>query len=170
MIHLLARCPISSEKTRQGAPDGLGRDPPPCKPLLEARLRRDPQSPKAGVVSELLPRGAVEHLPQSLGTLLVEGVAGSFGARGSGNESIQEAPLVEIVWMASRTVCCPQPRLWAICGACSPLELARSIWHRCMVKVSLERSPAWRASRSSSENERTKIGVFMDLTVTRNLS
>jgi hypothetical protein len=32
--------------------------------------------------------------------------------------------------------------------------------------VFFERSPAWRALRSSSENERTKIGVFMDLTVT----
>jgi hypothetical protein len=31
----------------------------------------------------------------------------------------------------------------------------------------LERREAWRASRSSSENERTKIGVFMALSVTR---
>jgi hypothetical protein len=77
-------------------------------------------------------------------------------------------PLSLKSWMASRIVCCPQPRLSAIFGAYSPLELARSAWHRRMVKVSLERSPAWRASRSSSENERTKIGVFMDLTVTRN--
>ena len=77
-------------------------------------------------------------------------------------------PLSLKSWMASRTVCGPQPRLWAIFGAYSPLELARSAWHRRMVKVFFERSPAWRASRSSSENERTKIGVFMDLTVTRN--
>jgi hypothetical protein len=77
-------------------------------------------------------------------------------------------PLSLKSWMASRTVCCPQPRLSAIFGAYSPLELARSAWHRRMVKVSLERSPAWRASRSPSENERTKIGVFMALTVTRN--
>ena len=77
-------------------------------------------------------------------------------------------PLSLKSWMASRTVCRPQPRLSAIFGAYSPLELARSAWHRRMVKVSFERSPAWRASRSSSENERTKIGVFMDLTVTRN--
>jgi hypothetical protein len=77
-------------------------------------------------------------------------------------------PLSLKSWMASRIVCCPQPRLSAIFGAYSPLELARSAWHRRMVKVSLERSPAWRASRSPSENERTKIGVFMALTVTRN--
>src|SRR5919199_229248 len=77
-------------------------------------------------------------------------------------------PLSLKSWMASRTVCCPQPRLSAILGAYSPLELARSTWHRRKVKVFFERSPPWRASRSSSENERTKIGVFMALTVTRN--
>src|SRR5215210_1821000 len=77
-------------------------------------------------------------------------------------------PLSLKSWMASRTVCCPQPRFSAICGTCSPLELARSIWERRMVKVSLERSLAWRASRSPSENERTKIGVFIALTVTHN--
>jgi hypothetical protein len=38
----------------------------------------------------------MEHLPQSLGTLLIEGIAGSFGARGFSNESIQ-APLIEVV-------------------------------------------------------------------------
>src|SRR5215210_1304339 len=69
-------------------------------------------------------------------------------------------------WMASRTVCCPQPRFLAICGAYSPLELAKSIWLRRKVKASLERSPASKASRSSSENERTKIGGFMAITVT----
>jgi hypothetical protein len=36
-----------------------------------------------------------------------------------------------------------------------------------MVKVSLERRPALRRSRSSSDNERTKIGIFMEHTVTR---
>src|SRR5215212_4728341 len=71
-------------------------------------------------------------------------------------------------WMASRTVCCPQPRLRAILGAYSPLELASKIWHRRKVKAFFERNPAWRSSRSSSENERTRIGVFMVLTVTRN--
>src|SRR5215207_5198733 len=87
--------PSHSEKARQGGPDGLPGDPPPCKPLLEARLCCHLQSPKARVVSEL-PRAAVEHLPQSLGTLLVEGVPGPSGARGSGHESIH-APLVEVM-------------------------------------------------------------------------
>jgi hypothetical protein len=36
-----------------------------------------------------------------------------------------------------------------------------------MVKVSLERNPFSRLSRSSSDNGRTKIGVFMGITVTR---
>src|SRR5215203_1754574 len=87
--------PSHSEKARQGGPDGLPGDPPPCKPLLKARLCCHLQSPKARVVSEL-PRRAVEHLPQSLGTLLVEGVPGPSGARGSGHESIH-APLVEVM-------------------------------------------------------------------------
>jgi hypothetical protein len=76
-------------------------------------------------------------------------------------------PLSSKSWMASRTVCEAHPRFKAIFGAGSPRELARSIWLRRMVKVSLERSPFWRLSRSSSDNERTKIGVFMNITVTR---
>jgi hypothetical protein len=104
-------------------------------------LRPSPKSQGSSVVSELPPR-AVEHLPKSLGALfLVEGLAGSFGARGSGPESILR-PLWLNSWMASRTVCWPQPRLWAILGACSPLELASKIWDRRKVKASLERREA----------------------------
>src|SRR5215207_6113194 len=76
-------------------------------------------------------------------------------------------PLPLKSWMASRTVCEAHPRFKAIFGARSPLELARSICDRRMVKVSLERRPLWRLSRSSSDNGRTKIGVFMGVTVTR---
>src|SRR5438270_845659 len=71
-------------------------------------------------------------------------------------------------WMASRTVCCPQPRFSAICGTSSPLEEARSIWERRKVKASLERSPASSRSRSSVESLRTKIGGFIPTTVTHN--
>jgi hypothetical protein len=71
-------------------------------------------------------------------------------------------------WMASRTVCSPQPKFMAICGTSSPLELANSIWERRKAKASLERNPVSRASRSSLENERAKIGVFMPTTVTHN--
>src|SRR5947209_8338305 len=71
-------------------------------------------------------------------------------------------------WIASRTVCAPQPKFVAICGARSPLELAKSIWERRKVKVSLERNPAWSRSRSSFESVRTKIGGFMAITVTHN--
>src|SRR5829696_578778 len=77
-------------------------------------------------------------------------------------------PLALKSWMASRTVCCPQPRFSAICGTSFPFEEARSICERRRVKASLERSPAWRVSRSFSESERTKIGVFMATTVTHN--
>src|SRR3712207_2148127 len=71
-------------------------------------------------------------------------------------------------WMASRTVCCPQPRFSAICGTSSPLEEARSICERRKVKVSLERNPASSRLRSSFESVRTKIGGFMPPTVTHN--
>jgi hypothetical protein len=70
--------------------------------------------------------------------------------------------------MASRTVWRPQPRFSAICGTSFPFEEARSICERRRVKASLERSPPWRVSRSFSESERTKIGVFMATTVTHN--
>src|SRR5215217_2106932 len=158
--------PSHSEKTRQGGPDGLARDPSLCKPLLKARLCRHLQSPQARVVSEL-PRGAVEHLPQEFGALLVEGVPGPSGARGSGNESIH-APLVEIMDGVAHRLRPAAEARGDSRGILAPRARQRSAWHRRMVKVSFERSQAWRASRSSSENERTKMGVFMDLTVTRN--
>jgi hypothetical protein len=69
-------------------------------------------------------------------------------------------------WMASRTVCWPHPRFSAICGTSFPFEEARSICDRRRVKVSLERREASRVSRSFCEKERTKIGVFMTLTIT----
>src|SRR5215203_5445619 len=69
-------------------------------------------------------------------------------------------PLASKSWMASRTVCCPQPRFSAIRGTSLPFEQARSISERRRVKASLERSPAWRVSCSFSESERTKMGVF----------
>src|SRR3712207_4181649 len=162
----LGPLPSHSEKTRQGAPDSLARDPPVCKPLLEARLCCHLQSPKARVVSEL-PRGAVEHLFESLGTLLVEGVAGSFGARGSGNESIQ-APLVEVVDGVAHRLLPAAQVLSYLRYICSPLELAETIWERRKVKASLERSPASSRLRSSFESGRTKIGGFMATTVTHN--
>ena len=70
-------------------------------------------------------------------------------------------------FMASRTVCEAHPRFKAIFGARSPRELARSICDRRIVKASLERSPFSRLSRSSSDSERTKMGVFMEHALTR---
>src|SRR5215207_43502 len=69
-------------------------------------------------------------------------------------------------WMALRTVCCPHPRLLAMRGECSPRELARRIWQRRRTKASEERNPASSSWRSSFESVRTKIGGFMDTTVT----
>jgi hypothetical protein len=53
-------------------------------------------------------------------------------------------------------------------GAYSPLELARSIWHRREVKASFECSPASSRLRSWVESLRTKIGGFIPTTVTHN--
>lgn len=72
-------------------------------------------------------------------------------------------------WMAaSRTVCEPHPKEQAICGARSPLELARSIWHRRRTKASEERNPASSAFRSSVESVRKKMGGFIALTIAHN--
>jgi hypothetical protein len=67
--------------------------------------------------------------------------------------------------MALRTVWEAHPRLWAILGGERPLALASSIWDRRITKVSLERSPALRLSRSSLDNSRTNIGCFMQGTL-----
>ena len=75
-------------------------------------------------------------------------------------------PLSLKSWMASRAVWEAHPRFSAILGARSPRELAKTICERRMVKVSLERRPALRLWHSSSDNERTKMGVFMEHTLT----
>jgi hypothetical protein len=80
--------PPHSEKACQNSPDGLPRDSPLREPLLEAHLCCHLKSPEATVPAEL-PRGAVEHLPQPLGALLIEGRLGSFGTRRAGHQSIQ---------------------------------------------------------------------------------
>jgi hypothetical protein len=67
--------------------------------------------------------------------------------------------------MAFLTVCEAHPRLWAILGDELPRALASSIWQRRRTKVSLERSPPWRHSRSFSDYFRTKIGGFMKGTI-----
>src|SRR3712207_9481272 len=64
-----------------------------------------------------------------------------------------------------RSVWEPHPRFSAIRGGCSPRALASSIWQRLRTKESEERNPASRASRSSFESVRTKIGGFMSTTV-----
>src|SRR5215204_1380075 len=116
-------------------------------------------------------------LPNSLGerwsnSLTASALFSSKAARvllGREEPGVRASRLLSLKsWMASRTVCCPQPRFSAICGTSSPLEEARSIWERRKVKVSLERNPAWSRSRSSFESVRTKIGGFMPTTVTHN--
>src|SRR5215218_3921327 len=91
----LGPLPPHSEKACERRPDRLTRDPPLGESLLEAHLCRHLQCPEATVVGEL-PRRAVEHLPQSLGAVLVESVSRSFGTRRAGYQSIK-ASLVEVV-------------------------------------------------------------------------
>jgi hypothetical protein len=74
-------------------------------------------------------------------------------------------PLSLKAWMALRAVWEPHPRLSAILGGERPRALARRIWQRRITKVSLERSPALRSSRSCSDSSRTNIGGFMEATI-----
>ena len=74
-------------------------------------------------------------------------------------------PLSLKAWMALRAVWEPHPRLSAILGGERPRALASSIWDRRITKVSLERSPALRSSRSCFDSSRTNIGGFMEATI-----
>src|SRR5918995_4678066 len=85
--------PPHSEQARKRRPHGLPGDPPLGESLFESGLGGHLQSPKARLASEL-PRRAVEHLPQGLGALLVEGGMHSLRARRARGEGV-EAPLVE---------------------------------------------------------------------------
>ena len=123
------------------------------------------KGPESTVVAELLPRRAVEQLPQGLGALCSS--KASRVRRGREDLATRASrPLALKSWIASRTVCWPHPRFEAICGASTPLKEARSICERRRMKASLERSPTSKASHSFSENGRTKIGDFMATTVT----
>src|ERR671913_981674 len=68
-------------------------------------------------------------------------------------------------WMASRAVCEPHPKERAICGARSPLSLARMTWARRMTKASLERNAVSNCSFSVSDSERTNMGGLMVSTI-----
>src|SRR5918993_962265 len=88
--------PSHAQKASQSGPHGLPGDSPPGESLFESGLGRHLQGPKARAVSEL-PRTAMEHLPQGLGAVFVEGgAAGALWARGARLKSTQ-APLVEVV-------------------------------------------------------------------------
>jgi hypothetical protein len=87
-----------------------------------------------------------------------------FGREEPGSRASR--PRLLKAWMAFLTYSRePHPKLAAILGGGSPRALARSIWLRRRTKASLERSPEVRASRSSCDNGRTKIGGFMTTTI-----
>src|SRR5829696_6907092 len=138
---------------------------------------RSSVSPSSKATSAAISRvHRLEGRPNSLGEWwsISRRASALFGSKASrvllGREdfaSRARRPLSLKSFMASRTVCEAHPRFSAILGARSPRELTKMICDRRMVKVCLERRPALRRSRSSSDNERTKMGFFMEHTVTR---
>src|SRR5215213_4432852 len=85
--------PPHTKEAQQGGPDGLPGDTLRGESLLEGDIGDHLQSPKARLAPEL-PRRAVEHLPECLGALLVEGGVYPIWARRARGEGVQ-APLVE---------------------------------------------------------------------------
>src|SRR5687767_8230021 len=80
--------PPHRKQARQGSPDGLPRDALFGEPFLEGDIGGHLQSPKAQGAPEL-PRGAVEHLPEGLGALLVESGMDALGSRGARGEGVE---------------------------------------------------------------------------------
>src|SRR5215217_4273389 len=85
--------PAYAQKTREGSADSLPRDPLFGEAILEGGLGGHLQSPQATLIPEF-PRQAVEHPPQPLGRVRVEGGVHALWSRGASDERIQ-ALLVE---------------------------------------------------------------------------
>ena len=111
----------------------------------------------------------MEHLAQPLGSFGAESRVGGARAGGALVQRLLEAPFIEGVDGALRTVWSLQPRARAIREACSPLSLASKVWQRRRMEASDERRPSSRAWRSSSVSGRTKIGFFMALRLASHL-
>ena len=121
--------------------------------MLVMRTAKDPANPIGEFISAQQTIG-LDHFALAVDPLRLYGVLRHGLSLAKGR------------WMAFRTVREPHPGLAAIfLGGDSPRELARSVWLRRGTKASLERSPASKASRSSSENQRTKIGGLMRTTI-----
>src|SRR5215207_138115 len=89
----LGPLPAYAQKTPERGADGLPRDPLFGETLLEGGLGSHLQSPQATLIPELS-RRAVEHPPQPLGRVRVEGGMHALWSRGASDERIQ-ALLVE---------------------------------------------------------------------------
>src|SRR5215204_137566 len=89
----LGPLPAYAQKTPERGADGLPRDPLFGETLLEGGLGGHLQSPQATLIPELS-RRAVEHPPQPLGRVRVEGGMHALWSRGASDERIQ-ALLVE---------------------------------------------------------------------------
>src|SRR5215204_450097 len=108
VIHRLALCQRTPRRCTRVARI-VSPDPPFCEPLLEAHLCCQLKRPQARLPAEL-PRRAVEHLPQPLGALLVEGSAGALRARGARLQSIQAALVESVDGVAHRLGAASQTR------------------------------------------------------------
>ena len=102
--------PPHPEKARERRPDGLAGEQPWRYSFLEGDLGGHLQSPQAALVAELS-RAAVEHLPQGLGTLLVESGMDVLGARRTGRESVEPTLVEGMDIQGERVTYCPR------CGA-----------------------------------------------------
>src|SRR5215213_753270 len=79
---------------RQGSPNGLARDPFLREALLEAHLGGEIQRPQTRVFAEL-PGSLVQHLPQGLSLLGIEGPMDSVRMLGAWLKRFRESLLVE---------------------------------------------------------------------------
>jgi hypothetical protein len=88
---------------RQGSPDSFPRYPLFGKPLLETYLGSQLHRPKAAIFAELS-RAPVEHLAQSLHTLLIEGPMNGVRTVRASSERLFETLLVELVDGVARSL------------------------------------------------------------------
>src|SRR5215217_4060158 len=159
----LGPLPAYAQKPREGGADGLPRDPLFGEALLEGGL--------GGHISRV---HRLLSYPNSLGERcsIPRSRSAEFASKAACRRFGVEEPAMSAskpfslkARIALQTVCEAHPRLSAILGGELPRALASSIWQRRITKVSLERSPASRHSRSFSDNFRTYIGGFMKRTI-----
>ena len=131
---------------------------------VTADLGQQRQRPRAPRFAER-PRTLVQ---QTMDTLALGGIQHGLDRTGdAGLRSEARQPRCAKACRALRTVWTLQPTWVAIWAGVWCCVLASKIWHRRKVNACLERKPPSRWRRSSSVNGRTKIGGFIDLSMTQ---